>query len=351
MPVTAAMTQLERFRAVMNFQPVDRLPRLEWAVWWNLTVERWHSEGLPSFMDRLRPIDTPFDWYCPERYEMYRHFGLDVYYQHWFMPRAGTLPHPARHGGPIVASMDDYDRLKEHLFPPVDAVIDRMEGWAGEQRRGEAVVWISLDGFFWFPRTLLGIEEHLFAFYTQPELMQRMNADLLQYNIHVLEELARRDCLPAMVVLGEDMSYNLGPMIGKNLFDEFLAPYYRPLVALIRELGIVPFVDSDGDVTGMVPWLTEVGVQGVLPLERQAHVDANLLRQQYPGFCMIGHFDKLVMDKGEGAIRAEFERLLPAMRSGGFIPSVDHQTPPAVSLAQYGDYLRLLKEYTELAAR
>jgi hypothetical protein len=66
---------------------------------------------------------------------------------------------------------------------------------------------------------------------------------------------------------------------------------------------------------------------------------------------MIGHFDKMVMNKGEAAIRAEFERLMPLMRSGGFIPSVDHQTPPHVTMEQYRLYRRLLDEYTEAAAR
>ena len=49
-------------------------------------------------------------------------------------------------------------------------------------------------------------------------------------------------------------------------------------------------------------------------------------------------------------MRAEFERLAPLMRTGGFIPSVDHQTPPGVSLDQYRAYLLLLEEYTVLRA-
>jgi hypothetical protein len=60
---------------------------------------------------------------------------------------------------------------------------------------------------------------------------------------------------------------------------------------------------------------------------------------------MIGHFDKMVMPRGETAMRAEFDRLTPLVRMGGFIPSVDHQTPPGVSLEQYRIYLRLLGEY------
>jgi uroporphyrinogen-III decarboxylase len=62
---------------------------------------------------------------------------------------------------------------------------------------------------------------------------------------------------------------------------------------------------------------------------------------------MIGAFDKTVMHLGEAAVRAEFERLCPVMQTGGFIPSVDHQTPPAVGLEQYKQYVALLKEYAK----
>jgi hypothetical protein len=136
-------------------------------------------------------------------------------------------------------------------------------------------------------------------------------------------------------------------MISERHFDEFLAPYYRQIVPRLQEMGSVILVDTDGDVTRMIPWLLREGIQGVLPLERQAGVDGMKLRQQFPRLGMVGHFDKMTMDKGEAAMRREFERLLPVIRSGGFIPSVDHQTPPGVSLEQYRVFRRLLDEYTE----
>ncbi len=71
-----------------------------------------------------------------------------------------------------------------------------------------------------------------------------------------------------------------------------------------------------------------------------------MLRAAYPTLRMVGHYNKLVMRLGEAAMRAEFERLLPLMQAGGFIPSVDHQTPPAVSMEDYRLYLCLLDEYT-----
>ena len=42
------MNNVERFKAVMSFQYFDRLPRFEWAEYWNKTIERWYGEGLPA---------------------------------------------------------------------------------------------------------------------------------------------------------------------------------------------------------------------------------------------------------------------------------------------------------------
>ena len=41
------MINRERLRRTLNFEPVDRLPMMEWAGWWDKTLERWYREGLP----------------------------------------------------------------------------------------------------------------------------------------------------------------------------------------------------------------------------------------------------------------------------------------------------------------
>ena len=324
------MNHVERFRAVMNFQPVDRLPRWEWAMWWDQTIARWKREGLPAQLDGV--------------FEIAEHFGLDPYQQFWFSTTDATIGAVQHHVEGIVADIDDYLRLRDRFFPDHGPAIESMRPWAQRQARGEAVVWITLEGYFWFPRTLMGFTKISLAFYDQPELIHRINQDLTDFNLKILDRV-EKVCRPTFATIAEDMSYNHGPMISERHFDEFIAPYYRRIVPRLRELGAVIFVDTDGDVTRMVPWLLREGIGGVLPLERQAGVDGLALRRQFPRLCMVGHYDKMVMNQGEAAIRAEFERLAPLAKTGGFIPSVDHQTPPGVSLEQYGSYLRLLKEY------
>ncbi len=327
------MNHVERFRAVMDFQPVDRLPRWEWAMWWDETIARWHREGLPA--------ELKFN----QVFEVARYFGLDPYQQFWFSTTDPTIEATQHHVEGIVADMDDYRRVRSDLFPCHDAAIDSMGAWAARHRKGEAVVWCTIEGFFWFPRTLMGFNKLMYAFSDQPELLQAINEDLLRFNFRLLDRMLSV-CVPTFMTIAEDMSYNHGPMISKRAFDEFIAPFYRRLMPRLQERNIPLFMDTDGDVTLLAPWLEELGIAGVLPLERQAGVDGLKLRQQSPRLGLVGHFNKMTMNQGEGAMRAEFERLVPLMRTGGFIPSVDHQTPPGVSLEEYRCYLRLLEEYT-----
>lgn len=327
------MNHVERFNAVMNFETVDRLPRIEWAGYWDKTTDRWLSEGLDPQLKGAECIRE--------------HLGLDPYSQFWIGPTGADTPRPTHHGSGILKDEAGYDAMLHTLYLDRALAGENFQRVKAANEAGERVVWISFDGFFWYPRKLFGIEGHLFAFYDQPELMHRMNNDLVEFNLRTLDAFCEQVCVPQFMTIAEDMSYNHGPMVSKELFDVFLAPYYQRLVPALRERGIRVLVDSDGDVTPLIPWLKEVGVEGILPLERMAGVDVARIRREHPDWLMIGAYDKMEMKKGPVAQRAEFERLLPTTKTGGFIPSVDHQTPPDVSLENYHSYLALLEEYSK----
>lgn len=331
-------TAVERFADVLNFKkPGGILPMVEWAAWWDLTVKRWNQEGLPA----------------ENFFQMQKSFGLDPMVALYAHGIDQELVKPKQEDPQIyITDEKDYDAIRPYLFG--DQIVQRYQEallrHKEEHDKGDTIIRIWLDGFFWFPRELFGITEHLYAFYDYPDLMKRINQDLTDFNcriIHAVFKILR----PEFVGIGEDMSYNLGPMLSKETFDEFLAPYYKQLVPVIHQYGCKVLVDSDGDITKMIPWLLECGVDGAYPLERKAGVDLAALRKAYPKFIFLGGYDKMVMSKGEAAMRQEFERLLPVMKSGGYILSVDHQTPPEVSLENYKTYLRLLREYSEKAAQ
>lgn len=332
------MTNRDRLRAVLSFEkPDDRLPMVEWASWWDLTLEAWYKQGLSR--------DIPWDKICVE-------LGLDYQRQFWFPSRGAGFPAPKYHGGPVMEDEADYEKLLPFLYPKngINGTVDALRQLKPMHDEGGVFIWFSMDGAFWFPRTLFGIENHLYSFYDYPELYHRILDDLAEYQLAAMEKIYEV-CTPEFMTIAEDMSYNNGPMLSQSCFEEFCAPYYKKVVPYIREHGTKVIVDTDGDVTKMIPWLRAVGVEGVLPLERQAGVDINAIRADFPDFLMIGAFDKMTMRVSAEAMRGEFERVLPVMKSGGFIASVDHQTPPDCPLERYKKYVDMLREYSEKAVR
>lgn len=326
------MTASERFRAYLAGKAVDRAPIIEWAPWWHLTVERWLSEGLPREKASCEALQD--------------YFGLDKCLQTSVTCRTAQTPRPASYGMGILTDEAEYERLSPTLFPDPERLLS--EGhwdWLKKtHERGDTLHFFTVEGFFWYPREMFGIENHLYSFYDEPALYKRMCEEYADWLIALFQVVFSRFRFDFMS-FAEDMSYNSGPMISKETFDEFLAPFYKKVIPVIHSFGVPVFIDSDGDITQAVDWYAEVGADGMFPLERQAGVDVSTYLDKQPALCFLGHFDKMCMKFGEEAMRQEFERILPSMLRGKVISSVDHQTPPDVSMEQYRLYVKLLTEY------
>ena len=97
-----AMSPAERVRAVLTFQPVDRLPVTEWAIWWDKTIDRWKTEGLPQHLGGE---------------ELQAYFGLDINRHYWFWHMDGSqIPPPEYDGAPRLSGMDDYLRYRQYFY-------------------------------------------------------------------------------------------------------------------------------------------------------------------------------------------------------------------------------------------
>jgi len=199
------MNNVERFKAVMSFRPVDRVPCIEWAEYWDKTVARWHGEGLPTDLVGASNLRS--------------YFGLDAYDHLWTSPRHTQYPLP---DNVFIKNKNDYHSIKPFLYSDYGHD-DELRKIAHRHQCGQSVFWITLEGFFWFPRTLFGIERHLYSFYDEPELMHEINNDLADYYVYLLEQISHY-CIPDFMTFAEDMSYNHGPMLSETCFEEFIAP-------------------------------------------------------------------------------------------------------------------------------
>lgn len=195
----------------------------------------------------------------------------------------------------------------------------------------------------------MGIEAHMFAFYDEPELLHDIISYILEiYQTKLMKVI--RLIQPDVVYFMEDLSGKNGPMISPDCFEEFMGDYYRQIIPMMKEAGVGNvFVDTDGDFAQLIPNFMAAGVDGFLPMDVNAGMDIVKVREQFPTLKFIGSFNKLCIADGPEAIDKEFERLLPVIRQGGYIPGSDHQVAPSTSLEDYKYYISRLHEVMKQA--
>jgi uroporphyrinogen decarboxylase len=207
-------------------------------------------------------------------------------------------------------------------------------------------VYLYMCGLFGQARHLLGFENLMFAYYDAPALIHAIGEHWVTLHTSVIEQMTASAKIDA-IDFWEDMSYRNGPMIGPQLFREFMSPYYKRVIECARSCGIEVFeVDSDGNVDELIPLFLEAGVNKLLPFEVQAGMDIRDVRKKYGTKLIIeGGIDKRVLALDRAAIREEVESKVPfLLRDGGYFPAIDHYVPPDVPLENFEYFLNLIRE-------
>lgn len=374
------MDERERFMATMNFDPVDRPFRWETLGMWPETLDRWYAEGLDRALKQPRAGDMGaivHDEY--ERVLVYG-FGLDridylrnsinsgytdtpfcpgfakeiledngstriirdtdgilkrefVHYAMSSMPQFLRYP---------VSSRADWLALLPRMDPDTPERFSEDWGQVSAYYKNRTFpVGLTICGAFGHPRNLLGIEALSLAYYDQPSLIHEMMEHWAEFHCRLMEKVWQSVNFDFLLIW-EDMAYKNGPLISPKLVQTFMLPYYRRLILHTRELGCdVIIVDSDGDVSLLVPLFLESGVTGMLPFEVQSGMDVREFRKLYgQNLAIIGGLDKRVLPLGSEAIENELKmRMMPMLGEGGYIPCLDHTAPPNVSLRHFKTYV------------
>jgi len=128
-----------------------------------------------------------------------------------------------------------------------------------------------------------------------------------------------------------------------------MLPRYKLMTARLRSHGI-PFIllDSDGDISELIPIWLEAGMDGVVPMEAQAGMDVARYRALYPRLLMMGGVDKKALARGRPAIDEEMRKIERTIASGGLVPFFDHGLPHDVP---YDNFLYFVDRLKSVAGR
>ncbi len=320
------MTERERFRRLMRGEAVDRPPLLEEGVR-DAVLERWHAEGLPAGTTHLSAFGlTPHE-----------NVGPDLTFDARYVGRIFELP------------SRDYHRafnVSRRRFG---------SGWSRTVKRLAtrthiACVWAS-RGFF----QALGVsdwptlEQVLLGTLERPMRVRELLASYGDFCARMLE-MTLRDVEPEFIYLSEPISDNSGPLISPAMFDEFMLPVYRRIVAVAHGHGCDNIlVSTYGNTARLFPAMIDAGVTTLWLSETPdaPELDYRALRRRFgPRLGLIGGIPlRTLMDAPIERITERLEEIVPPLlRQGRYIPLVGGRVRERVSWPAYRRYREVLAE-------
>ena len=374
----------ERFIRTTHFEEPDRVPHA--LQFWQLTLDRWSREGFKlDFALKESNSTEKYDALTDKSSNIRAicdFFDLDMippwnsgsyFYQTEFSPMfpikiveegedwmistdswgikkrnrkdLGSVPQfldfPVKYREDFEKIKDRYDSEDEKRY--AEDYEKRIQKAVEEERF--PIGW-GFPGFFGFGRWMMGLNRLLMAFFRDKNLIHEMFGFWSDF----ITKMAKRALELQVDYLGiwEDMAYRHGPMISPKTFKEFMVPYYKRVTDIFRNKGVdVAIVDSDGDINPLIPLWLKGGVNGFLPLEVRAGVDAISLKEKYGDkIILFGNIGMDALRKGSKAIDQEigkkFKKLLPG---GGYIASTDHHIPADVSYQNFQHYYKRIREW------
>ena len=357
----------DRFRAIMAYEPFDRLPVWYFGTWQETKV-RWKSEGLAgigtsgSAGPDIPGMDPDWEsgmWQCHgladpapisaeasqilEETDSYRvvRTPLGAVQQ---QGKQSTPPHTIEYA--LKPTRESWRRFKQFLDPcdPARRCVD-WEARAVKLNARERVT-TFVSSFYGWPREWMGVEQISYLPFDDPGLFEEILDYLCDYYIALYRPVLEKVRFD-FAYFFEDCCYRAGPLISPSIYQRFYHKYYRRLIRFYRDMGIEHILlDSDGKVDTLIPYWIESGINIIFPIEVGVwEADPVALRQRFgKDLKMMGGVDKHVIAQGQDAVRRHLEHLEPLVQEGGYIPMPDHRIPPSCSLADFRSYLRTFRQ-------
>ena len=256
---------------------------------------------------------------------------------------SSTIPLPLDYP---VKNMEDWLKLKpQFMFHESRVDYNEIKKAKKSQEQGTLVL-AGMPGGFNFPRELMGDEEACISYYDNPELMRDIVDTISETSYRVLDRISSEITIDNLTV-HEDMAGKTGPLVGPDIIDEFIAPYYKKNWDLLSSRGTKLFSqDSDGNMNPVLDSFISAGVNIFYPMEPAASMDIVESRKKYgKKIAYKGGIDKHVLRGSANDIKKELEyKLQPCMRAGGTVFALDHRIPNGTPFENYKCYIKTARE-------
>ena len=352
------MNKKERVTAAINYQTPDKIPMND--SFWEDTVARWYSEGLP---DNIKPGDffdfdiTTFSLDCSPRFktEIFKEIdGLRTFRDRMGYVATKSIGKSTTLGFKSFPVKDHaiWQNIKKMFFLKEDEAariddvifpfrIDEGPTWKDakskydEARKNGLYILGNNYGPHEATWRLRGFEETLMDMIEDPEFIIDIASTYLNFQKKVIDKCISNGIKFDGFICTDDIAGTNGMLFSPRIWRKIYKPLIKDLGNFLKERNIHFWMHCCGNAEVIFEDLIECGLQVMNPLEVKSGLDICTLKSKYEGrLAFYGNITASEMTNKKN-ITKELQRKIPLFKDGGFIFHSDHSVPSDVSFTQY----------------
>lgn len=251
-------------------------------------------------------------------------------------------------GHPVERAIKNVKDLDHHVPPDPDeewrykTLKDYIKRWKGER----AVIAHVTDVFDIARESFLGDELYYQAMIEEPDLVDRVNDIVLNYNLKSIKNQIELGA--DILAITGDFAMTKGPMVSPKHTARFLTPALKKQVELGHRLGVPVFKHTDGNLWKILDLLVDTGIEGLHPIDPMAGMDLAEVKAKYPNLCLMGNVNcgATLSWKSLEEVRQEVKECIKkAGHGGGYICMSSNSIHSGVKPENYIAMVKAIREY------
>lgn len=238
------------------------------------------------------------------------------------------------YGQPVSHPLKEATTVKQILdYPwpdPLWVDVSSIKQEADKYNREYAILGGDWSPYWHDAIDLLGMEELYIKMYQYPEVVHTVMDQIVNYYYKVSENIfeAAGNSIDIFFI-GNDFGCQTGPLMGVDLFEEFLIPPLKKLIDLGHRFGYKTMLHCCGSFSILLPSMIKAGLDGIHALQPDCYgMDLYELKKKFGSDILLngGIDSRNVLINGDpDYVRAETKRVLDIMApGGGYVAGASH---------------------------
>lgn len=323
------MISKDRVLAAFNHEKPDRVP-----MWCGASEEFWakakkelklDDEALRiRFMDDFRRV---FAEYTGPKFPLSEGAASRTVF--------GVERHGLGYGQPINHPLANATLREIHDYPWPDPKwmdVSKIKAAALAYNGDYAILGGDWSPFWHDAIDLFGMENLYMKMYDEPELVDAVMKHMVDYYAEVSQRIfdAAGDVIDVFFI-GNDLGSQTGPLLGPELFEQFLLPHLRRLIDLGHSYKLKVQMHCCGGVAPLIPLLIDAGLDGLHAVQCSCRgMDLSELKQRFGKKLLFnGGIDShhVLIDGRPRTVLEQTRKVLDIMMpGGGYVAGASHDT-------------------------